>query len=148
MAGLFALSPSPASTEDAAARFVLPPLEEDAPGVERLLGTIGRSSLGMPAFPVSPASLPLSGKLEDCVVPLHEEVLPSLPDLGSLELGPSGTGIFPSLDVSVHAAPPEEDEPDLPPTWGSVDDWRSAADPVAGPSRPKVRQLWSILRRS
>lgn len=133
MAGLFSLAPTPSSQAGA---FVLPPLEEDAPGVERLLGTIGRSSLGVN---IGPAPLPLSGKLEDGGVPVHEE-LPPLPDIGGLDLASSQSGIFPSLDIGVGAEPDEDVEPATQ-AWGSVDDWRRAAHPVAGPSRPKVRQL-------
>lgn len=155
MTGLFPHAPS---TPTSAPRFALPALEEDAPGVERLLGTLGRRALGVPAFSLGPAPLPLTSKLEEGVVVPHKE-LALLPDIGDLKVGSTGVGIFPSLDVGifpsldvgVYDSPPREpDDPFVSPSalQSAVDDWRAAADPVAGPSRLQVRQIRSLNRQT
>jgi hypothetical protein len=118
--GLFPLAPATTPT------FTLPPLEEDAPGAERLLGTLGRQALAVPAFSLLKSDVP-------------DTDLPPLPEIGELDLS-VGDGIFPSLDVGVSAAPPEEE--DVPPSPTALrrgaEEWRAAADPVAGPSRAQV----------
>ncbi|BEJ16034.1 hypothetical protein CspHIS471_0506390 [Cutaneotrichosporon sp. HIS471] len=116
--GLFPLGPATAPT------FTLPPLEEDAPGAERLLGTLGRRALAVPAFSVLKPEIP------------EDTVLPPLPDIGELDLS-VGDGIFPSLDVGVYGAPPEEEDVQPSPTElrKGVEEWSAAADSIAGPLR-------------
>ncbi|GMK55327.1 hypothetical protein CspeluHIS016_0203830 [Cutaneotrichosporon spelunceum] len=116
--GLFPLGPAAPST------LTLPPLEEDAPGAERLLGTLGRQALAVPAFSLRKPRTP------------PDTALPLLPDIG--ELPPAfGNGAFPSLDVGGYAAPSgDEDVPPSPTALRKgVEEWRQAADPVAGPLR-------------
>ncbi|CAK9781582.1 unnamed protein product [Cutaneotrichosporon oleaginosum] len=118
--GLFPLAPTSTST------FTLPPLEEDAPGAERLLGTLGRQALSIPAFSLLKPAIP------------KETSLPSLPAIDELDLS-VGDGIFPALDVGVYDAPLAEEDEDSPTSSTAlkrgVETWRAAADPVAGPSR-------------
>lgn len=128
MMGLFPLASATTPT------FTLPPLEEDAPGAERLLGTLGRQALGVPAFSLLKPEPP------------EDTELPPLPDLGELDLSVRA-GMFPSVDVGVYSAPPEEE--DSPPSPSAlrkgVEEWRAAAEPIAGPSRTQVRPL--VLHR-
>lgn len=145
------LFPGPSATHHSTLLFTLPSLEEDAPGAERLLGTLGRVALGVPAFSLGsggPTSLPPSFKPEDGVE-AYEELgpLPELPDLSELHVGSSSGGVFPLLNVGVNASPPEAPEESLimsPSAFNSaVNDWRAAAEPVAGPSRVQVCWLAS-----